>query len=153
MTKGEFRRRFLEKKYGHLYKRVGNFQYKCYYCGSEEKVGLDHVPNLRFLEGLNTIKFVKSGGSFVLYPSCAACNIGLSNCIYTNPLDRIEYLSSRILKKMDKIEVWGEDELREMGHSLRSLIANQQSKLSIMQERLKMLLNRSDELEGRPENE
>lgn len=152
-NKAIIRRRLLERKYNSLYKRIDNFEYKCFYCSSTESIILDHVPNLRYVDGLDIKEYLKNGGKFVYYPSCPECNSKLSACIYTDPVDRIDYLVSRLLKKIDSFEVWEPEEMAEMGHSLRSLIQNQQNKLAIMQERLKRLLDRSDELEGRQQGE
>jgi hypothetical protein len=151
--KANARRKMLERKYNALYKRVDNFEYKCFYCSSTEAIVLDHVPNLRYVEGLDTKHYLKNGGKFIYYPSCNECNLKLAACIYTDPVDRIDYLVTKLLKKIDEVEIWTPEEMAEIGHSLRSLIQNQQNKLAIMQERLKRLLDRSDELEGRPDNE
>lgn len=147
------KRRILEIKYNSLYKRIDNFEYKCFYCSSIDNIVLDHVPNLRYVDGINTKEYMKEGGKFLFYPACTECNNGLSSCIYTDPVDRIDHLVTRLLNKIDSREVWTESEMAEMGHSLRSLIKNQQNKLAVMQERLKRLLDRSDELEGRNDGE
>jgi hypothetical protein len=152
-NKSTARRRLLESKYNCLYKRVDNFEYKCFYCSSTEAIILDHVPSLKYVDGLDTKKYLKEGGKFIYYPACTQCNSLLGACIYTDPVDRINYLVTKLLKKIDSFEIWTPEEMAEMGHSLRSLIQNQQNKLAIMQERLKRLLDRSDELEGRPDNE
>lgn len=123
------RRIFLARKYGRLYKRTYQFDLdKCAYC-NDPRVLLDHVPPISMLENIDVRLYLKKGGKLLLYPCCKTCNATLGGKQLITYQERLEYLSTRYIAKLDNMEVWDEGELSEMGHSMRTFIESRQSKV------------------------
>jgi hypothetical protein len=133
------RRRFLEKTYNHLYKRVEGFDLtQCAYCNGPRHV-LDHVPALTYTDGMNIKKYLKKGGKFLYYPSCNQCNKFLGCCKEIGFYDRLQVLAAKYDKKLSKIEVWSDEELSEMGYGIRAYIEGRQSTMSFYQDKLSVV--------------
>jgi hypothetical protein len=115
-------RKFLEKRYSGLYKRIISFDAsKCIYCEFPREC-LDHVPALSLLDSINLKHYLKNDGKLLLYPSCQECNRLLSNTSNIDFYSRLHQLSRKYDKKLDNREVWSETELNEMGPNMRTFI-------------------------------
>lgn len=140
------RRKQLTKQYGRLYKRVEFFDFsKCAYCGAPREL-LDHVPAITLLDNINVRSYRKKGGKLLLYPCCSECNkyLGASKAVSYH--ERLTVLETRYARKLNKIEVWDEDELKEMGHVLRAFIQANQCKLGHFNEKLSAIHERLNKL-------
>lgn len=119
----------LMKKYGRLYKRVMGFDPTiCAYCDQPREV-LDHVPPISALESISIRGYAKKGGKFLLYPSCAKCNSMLGRVSLVSYYERLLHLEARYAKKIDKIELWTEEEIDEMGYAMRAFIKSNRQDL------------------------
>ena len=131
-THNQVIRKFLMKKYGGLYRRVIEFDLdKCAYCCFPREA-LDHVPAISLLEGIDVREYLKKGGKLLLYPACRQCNQMLHNKAYASYLDRLDYLETKYLEKMDKVEVWTKGEINEMTGMMKAYIEANQYKVQIM---------------------
>jgi len=126
---GKQQRLYLMKKYSALYKRAMWFDMdKCVYCGAGRQC-LDHVPAISLLENIDVKRYLKQGGTLTLYPCCSKCNSLLGNTEALSLYDRLQALLKKYNKRLDRIEVWEDSELKEMGKNMRSYIQSQQFKL------------------------
>ena len=64
----------------------------------------------------------------LLYPSCNLCNNTLGGKILFTFRERLEFLSTRYIARLDKMEAWDGTELAQMGHSMRTYIESRQYK-------------------------
>lgn len=130
------------KRYGMLYKRVSGFDLsKCAYCG-EPRECLDHVPAISQLENIDVTVYLKKGGRLLLYPACLQCNGFLGKTDLVSYYDRLDYLSSKYIKKMEHTEVWTESELNEMGRMMRAFIEANMYKTNILVKKLEVIEER-----------
>lgn len=144
------RRKFLRQRYGALYHRATDFdRHVCAYCNTSRDV-FDHVPALSLLDGIDVTEYLKKGGKFLLYPSCKECNSILHNKPYISFYDRLDYLSERYIKKLDKMETWSEHELSQMGPTMQAYIRAAQVKVQITIRKLEVIEEKrlNNEYEG-----
>ena len=96
-------RKFLLKKYGHLYRRDFKFNQEiCCYCG--ERAGCyDHRPAIANCPNMSIKDFLKRGNKFLLIPSCLQCNSLLGSSYFSEILDCLFYLLNKYQKKIKKI--------------------------------------------------
>lgn len=133
-------RKLQIKLYGHLYKRVDNINWeKCVYCDESMEV-YDHCPPIAIVENLNVKEYKKRGNKFRLYPSCSQCNRLLGAYPSTDIYERLDYLIKKYEKRLDKIEVWSESELEEMGYAMRNHILNNQSSFELLNNKVTALV-------------
>lgn len=85
---------------------------------------------------MNIKGYKRKGGKFLLYPSCEHCNSLLGATKATTFYDRLEVLSTKYEKKLNKIERWTEQELEEMGHTLRTFIQGNQCEFEYFERKL-----------------
>lgn len=130
-------RKRLMKIYGFLYKRYSNCDWdKCIYCG-EVKECWDHCPPISIVDDINIKKYKKNGGEFNLFPSCNKCNQYLSNYASSDLYDRFEYLLDKYKKKYKKLPKWNDEEIDQLGHTLKSHILNKRIEYNIIENKIK----------------
>lgn len=115
------------KKLSGLYKRARDVDADiCVYCGMPRQA-LDHVPSLMFtFNNIEPDKFIKSGGSFLLYPTCSDCNGILGNKGGVDIESRTLFLCDKYTSRLTKKPVWSDAQLSELGKNLRSMIVEQE---------------------------
>lgn len=132
----------------------------CFYCGNySTKLHRDHVLPVSY-------RGVRVWGKTELVKACSECNCSLSNKIFEDIASRFEYLYQKYIKKYNLIQgivAWDEEELQELGPSLRKKIKKMLLKRRLAEERViylklrkKEFLNNSfdeDENEGKLELE
>ena len=142
-------RKRLLKIHGHRYKRVGGLDWeKCSYCCSPMNV-YDHVPPIAIIEGIDIDSYLNNGGSFRLYPSCSQCNGMLGAYPSVSFYERLEYLAVKYEKKLDKVEIWSNQEISELGEGLRNYVLESQQNISVLNDKYINIVERmySDEYE------
>lgn len=117
----------------------------CYYCGAIAN-SVDHViprkvlKMLADLNDVNTQRLMKNDKRILKVRSCRECN-SLLGCTYQNTLeDRKRLLKERLRKKYKKILAtpdWSDQDLEELGHTLRSHILEAMHRKEIIKRRLK----------------
>lgn len=115
----------------------------CVYCGGPRQC-LDHFPPISQLDNIDVSKFLKKGGQLLLYPACLSCNTILNRKWNVDLLDRMDYVAEYYIKKLDKMEVWEEDEINELGPTLKSTILANQYKIQDYNTKLTNILAQID---------
>ena len=117
--------------YHHLYERHYLEEgYVCMYCG-EPADTLDHIPPLSVMRLLDAERRRKDGIVCSLVPCCRECNLVLGGRHLLTVADRLEFLEKHYEKKFDKQEsFWSDDEINELGFSLRNFVKAKQQKLN-----------------------
>lgn len=106
-------------QYGPTYTKAPVDWQQCIYCGEAGDITRDHVPPIS--KASHVIMSERK-----IYPACANCNAILNNNgLYID--DRAAYLYTRLqtkYKKILKMPHWGQEELDELGYTLRVSIKN-----------------------------
>jgi hypothetical protein len=113
-------------KYNVIYKKFEclNYEdrYRCYYC-NEPAATMDHQPPIT---QVGTVIDVDESFECVLVPCCRECNSLLGATVTTTLEDRMVVVKNKLEKKYKKyiniIEQWKEEEILELGESLRSSV-------------------------------
>jgi hypothetical protein len=132
-------RKHIQRLYGSLYKRVSGFDLeKCIYCND---VGwcLDHCPPISKVEYLNVDEYKKAGGKFILYPACRLCNSLLGDYGDTDFYNRLEFLLIKYNKRIKKLPVWTDEEIKQMKGMLKSFIEAKRHKYSSLDIKIKAI--------------
>lgn len=131
MTTSKARRKELMKIHGHKYERHFLTEgYYCFYC-SDPAQCLDHVPPISIIENYSYEVRKKHKMPTALVPSCLECNAYLSDRSLPTVMDRLLYLESHYEAYFKKQQaMWTEDEINELGTSLRDFIKVKQEKLN-----------------------
>jgi hypothetical protein len=99
---------------------------RCVYCGSSKNIENDHLIPYSY-NHLRTIGSRTNTSKKGTVPACHECNNLLGNKMYTTVSSRASYLLPKYKKKYDKLSrlpEWTEEELSELGRTLRSAIEN-----------------------------
>jgi hypothetical protein len=139
-TKRNQKREILMKLHGHKYKRHFTQEgYYCFYC-SDPADTLDHVPPLSAMEVLNKEKRKKEQIPAVLVPCCRECNSALGSRQLWTVFDRLMYLESYYdaYFKRQKM-LWSEEEIEELGYSLRESVRHRQDKLDRYRDKIRAI--------------
>lgn len=129
-------RDFHLKGYDHLYDEVGNLGDPCVYCGMESS-GWDHVPALSYVAqtwGLDGFNYRPRK-----VPSCGECNALLGVCGERAIQRRRHILKQRLRKKyahVVRMPKWDEDEMIDMGDTLRNDISYHDKLSTLIKRRL-----------------
>ena len=103
------------------YKRVDT-DGKCVYCGDLAESD-DHVPSLLDAYAYGADALIESGRDLKIYPACIDCNSRLQKDAGLDPISRQEVILNRLRRLLSRFQSdWDEDELDELGPSLRSTI-------------------------------
>jgi len=129
-TKAQKQRQQLMKTHGHKYQRHFITEgYYCFYCGDPAQA-LDHVPPLTMMDVIGPEKIKKDRIPRALVPCCTECNSALGNRQLMTVFDRLLYLESyyEAFFKQQKA-MWSDEEIDELGPSLREFVRHKQDKL------------------------
>lgn len=140
MNKDKLKRIQLMKTHGHKYTRHFLTEgYYCFYCG-EPANSLDHVPPLSAMEVLNKEKRKKDNIPAALVPCCMECNGALGGRQLWTVFDRLLYLESyfdAFFKKQKAL--WTDEEINELGYSLRESVRHRQDKLDRYRDKIRAI--------------
>jgi len=98
---------------------------RCVYCGSSKNIENDHLIPYSFTH-IKTRKRLNNSKKGTV-PACRNCNRMLHNKFFITVSDRAAYLLPKYNKKYNKLSrlpEWTEEELSELGRTLRSAIEN-----------------------------
>src|SRR6478736_6076818 len=134
MSKTTKERRRLVSVYGQLYRRISGIDWsKCYYCGDNSSL-FDHVPPLVLTQSLDIEKFKKLGGVFLLIPACEECNVALGALPSCDLYERCDHVHAKFTKKAKHYDsLWEDDEIAELGPTLRSSVLGHRMKMHYYQ--------------------
>lgn len=108
----------------------------CIYCGLPA-TGIDHIPPRAMRHKLQDLgEYV---GTWIEVPSCSWCNSTLNDLALLTITDRKLYIKQRIRAKYKRILSsvdWTDEQLEELGYSLKSKIKATMSKKKILKLRL-----------------
>ena len=115
----------------------------CYYCGDSADT-LDHTIPVSFYSTIPTRSGIKSKYSdpVPVVDCCLECNTTLHNKLVTDVRDRADLIQERYAKKYKKVlslPRWNEEDIDELGKSLRSVIVRDQILQTSLKERLDYL--------------
>ena len=137
------RKKLLEQyhsRYRILNAERGPFYNLCIYCGLPATCR-DHVPPLSRVSDYESLGLKRE--MYLLVPSCTQCNHLLGNSLQDTLIDRVEYLkdklSRRFVKKL-QAQDWDDDELLELGPTLRSYVAVETAKDIAVKKRIEYYL-------------
>ena len=121
----------LNKLHGHKYKRLFlNEGYFCFYC-ADPASSLDHVPPLSSMDNLDYDYRKKHSIPCALLPCCMDCNAALGDRKLFTAMERLQYLESYYeAKLMKQRKLWSDDEIEELGGSLKDYVRARQEKIS-----------------------
>ncbi len=151
-SKKSQKRENLMKLHGHKYKRHFTTEgYYCFYCGDPADT-LDHVPPLAEMEILDVKKRKKERIPAALVPCCSECNSALGARKLWTVFDRLLYLESfyDAFFKRQKM-MWTEEEIDELGPSLRESVRHRQDKLERYRDKIRAIQVRQFKPETYPE--
>jgi hypothetical protein len=105
---------------------------ECVYCGDVAK-DRDHVVPQSLVAEES-----KTWHSDRVVPACHDCNGALHNKVLLTIAERASWLAKRLKRKYDKLSIkaWTEDELQELGPTLRAFVKSQESRRYILAQRL-----------------
>lgn len=121
-------------RHGSLYRRVDLIDFPpdlCAYCG-QSSYGWDHAPAISQVDNLDVKEFLENGGAFMLYPVCEQCNILLRNSIEHTLLGRLGILDKKYMSKLRGQVDWSQEDLDELGPSLKALVLNKRIKKDLI---------------------
>lgn len=122
--------------YDHLYDLALYFyRMFCAYC-DEPFYCYDHCPAITRCSTIDKKLFKDLGFNFIKFPSCKNCNELLGNKHLITYSERLELLIDALDKSLDKVEIWTEKELSEMGRGMRDYIVSKQHQNNINVRRL-----------------
>lgn len=120
------KRAYLEKTYNCYYKRKFRFLDTCIYCGQTAD-SEDHVFPISRLDGLELFRpgvrnqFLPHG--LCIVKSCWNCNSIASDHSFISILKKRDYIQSKLKEKYGNNFVdWTNEELTELGYSLRQYV-------------------------------
>tara|TARA_R100000008_G_C3499301_1_gene122835 strand:- start:42 stop:458 length:417 start_codon:yes stop_codon:yes gene_type:complete len=124
----------------------------CYYCG-EKSDTLDHTIPVSFYSTRPTRKGMKSKykDPVPVVDCCGECNATLNNKLIIDVRERADYLKEKYIKKYKRIlnsPIWDEDDIENMGKTLRACIRRDMRLQQNIKERLdylKMISNLSED--------
>jgi len=102
----------------------------CYYCGLENPNTLDHTIPVSYYSSEPVRKKGRKASHkdrVPLVDCCSECNTALSNKLFFDVRDRAGYLKEKYLKKYKKLlnsPNWDEEDLEDLGWSLRTTVKN-----------------------------
>lgn len=120
----KFNRKYDILRHGHLYRRANFIDFPpdlCAYCG-DSSVAWDHAPAISQVDNLDIKILTEAGGTFTLYPVCRQCNDFLQNSAEHTLLERLAILDKKYARKVNNYPEWSEEDLGELGSTLRSFI-------------------------------
>lgn len=144
-------RKILMKVHGHKYKRHFTTEgYYCFYC-SDPAGTLDHVPPLSFMDLLTKEKIEKDRIPRSLVPCCIECNSALGSRNLFSVMDRLLFLESyyEAFFKQQKA-LWTDEEIEELGPSLRESVRHRQDKLNRYIDKIRAIQLRQIKTETHP---
>lgn len=123
---------------GHLYKKkFRNYKF-CVYCG-DPATEWDHVfpvsvaANVDWMSNRTLYEYRRG---LVMVPSCGECNNVACDGIYKSVVEKrnaIHIVLRRRYRKILSVPLWSDDELSELGHSMRtSVLASQAALLRLL---------------------
>lgn len=115
-----------------------NYKDHCIYCGSTNSIHRDHIIPKSW--SMNYTFFNTSSNPIV--PACSECNRTLSNIPIHTPEDRADHLIDVYEKKWKKIlkmPDWTNEEMQELGPSLRKSLKHSLKEKELKTLRLKNL--------------
>lgn len=137
--------------HGHKYKRHFLTEgYYCFYC-SDPADTLDHVPPLSLMAVYTVEKRKKDKIPASLLTCCRECNNALGNKNLPTAMDRLLYLESYYEAYFKKQKaLWSEEEIEELGPSLRESVRHRQDKLNRYIDKIRSIQLRSLRVESHP---
>lgn len=134
------KRDILMKLHGHKYKRHFTAEgYYCFYCGDPADT-LDHVPPLSSMDILDKAKRKKERIPAALVPCCSECNGALGSRQLWTVFDRLMYLESYYDAYFKKqAMMWTEEEINDLGPSLRESVRHRQDKLERYRDKIRAI--------------
>lgn len=120
------KRKDLEKAYSQLYTfdDMGE-RMKCVYCGDVREC-LDHCPPLSLVHAITPQIMRARKIQLRLYPSCSACNQALGAKGYGTYEERLVFLYTYYQNKTDRVALWDNDEIEELGVHLAQMVRARQ---------------------------
>lgn len=120
-------------------------QYDCVYCGMDA-IARDHLRPFSY----DNIRTTRSESNYKdltnIIPACTDCNNMLSNMMFKSIADKAEYIARRLSVRFKKVLAspdWTEEDLSELGHSLKSYVKKTQNKKKLVQARIAFAKERS----------
>ena len=139
------------KTHGHKYKRHFLSEgYYCFYCGDPAST-LDHVPPLNEMDHLPYEKRKRDKIPASLLPCCLECNqaLGSRRLVYVE--ERLLFLESYYDAKLKKKSAqWTDDEINELGYSLKEYVKHEQEKLRRYVDKIRNIQGRYIRTETHP---
>ena len=126
-TRNTRERRLAMKAIGPSYRRYQADWSKCWYCGDERQCW-DHAPPLAVAVDIDLEKFRKAGGKLWLVPACLSCNGLLGALAIAEPEFRLAHLYPKVAKRVERLPVWDDDEISELGRGLKAMVLHTQNK-------------------------
>tara|TARA_Y100000590_G_C15537996_1_gene945807 strand:- start:41 stop:661 length:621 start_codon:yes stop_codon:yes gene_type:complete len=123
-TNPSTQRRINYQRFNHIYKLYcpdDRKRFICFYCGLPADT-VDHVPPLNCVLNLRA---EYENLNYLRVPSCGECNRLGSDEPHIEPFERKDFIQAKIrekYKKYLKAPDWEEEEIEEMGFSLRGSI-------------------------------
>ena len=119
--------------YRSLYRRVSGERHQdgyplCVYCGQPAD-SLDHVPPLSRVDDYRALGLVRE--MYLLVPACRDCNALAGSTLQATFPERVEYVKDEITRKNRRVIAapeWDQDEIDELGGSLKAYIIAQERK-------------------------
>jgi hypothetical protein len=150
-SKQDKARKELMRTHGHKYKRHFLLEgYYCFYCGDPANT-LDHVPPLHEMPNLPYEKRKKNRLPASLLSCCAECNSALGSRQLITAEDRLLFLESYYDAKLKKKKaLWSDDEINELGYSLKEYVRHEQDKLRRYIDKIRHIQSRYIRTETHP---
>ena len=130
-------RKTLKTIYGDRYRMVngerGPFYNLCVYCG-DPATCRDHYPPLNRISDYESLNLARE--YYLLIPSCTHCNSVLGDSLQTTFPERVEALKDKLEAKFTRVQEWDDDEVLELGPTLRSYVAVETAKDQKKQRRI-----------------
>ena len=98
---------------------------RCVYCGSSESIQNDHLIPYSFTYVKTRHRLTRSKKGTV--PACGECNRMLGSVMHTTVGSRASFLLpkyNKMYSKLSSLPEWTEEELSELGRTMRSVIEN-----------------------------
>lgn len=117
---------------GFPYKRKFSWARHCIYCG-ETATALDHVYPKALSQRLDLTResvFRALKRALVVVPTCTQCNSIAGATPFLSPLEKRKFIQKSLRKKLAKqlkVVVWDEEEIDELGKTLRTKIIAEQN--------------------------
>ena len=103
---------------------------KCVYCGEDADTKDHVVPVSYYFNGKRTGRHLTADfGEENLVDCCRECNCMANNKVFDNIQAKREYIQERIKEKYKKVvnmPFWSDDEIKELGQTLRKEVKIQQ---------------------------